>query len=302
MSYDHYGYPRMMSFEQSYTCSSVSTINRPQLENGDKIIMPASALYHLALMQIDYPMLFELRNMDRVSHCGVLEFVADEGMVHMPQWMMNNLELQEGDVFKLKNVSLPKGSFIKLQPHSSDFLEISNPKAVLETSLRSFTCLTTGDTFMVLYNDMKYYIDVVETRPDYAVSVVETDCEVDFAAPLDYKEPEKPAVKEESVQEAQELSVSELRPFAGTGRRLDGKQVEEARSGQPVEVTASSPSNSSSASSRRTRGKVVFGSTESSGNNTVKGANEPVKETNQKPEKKEEPKFQPFTGKAYSLQ
>jgi ubiquitin fusion degradation protein 1 len=49
---------------------------------------------------------------------------------------------------------------------------------------------------MVAYNNKKYYIDIVETKPSNAISIIETDCEVDFAPPLDYKEPEpvKPAV------------------------------------------------------------------------------------------------------------
>lgn len=45
---------------------------------------------------------------------------------------------------------------------------------------------------MVAYNNKKYYIDIVETKPSHAISIIETDCEVDFAPPLDYKEPEKP--------------------------------------------------------------------------------------------------------------
>ena len=45
---------------------------------------------------------------------------------------------------------------------------------------------------MVAYNNKRYYIDIVETKPSNAISIIETDCEVDFAAPLDYKEPEKP--------------------------------------------------------------------------------------------------------------
>lgn len=61
----------------------------------------------------------------------------------------------------------------------------------LETSLRNYSCLTTGDTIMIAYNNKKYYIDVVETKPSPAVSIIETDCEVDFAQPLDYEEPEK---------------------------------------------------------------------------------------------------------------
>jgi ubiquitin fusion degradation protein 1 len=60
----------------------------------------------------------------------VLEFVAEEGMIYMPYWMMQNLLLQEGDIVRVKSATLPKGTFVKLQPHTKDFLDISNPKAV----------------------------------------------------------------------------------------------------------------------------------------------------------------------------
>ena len=34
-------------------------------------------------------MLFKLtnKNSDRVTHCGVLEFVADEGICYLPHWV-----------------------------------------------------------------------------------------------------------------------------------------------------------------------------------------------------------------------
>lgn len=35
-----------------------------------------------------------------------------------------------------------QGKYVKLQPFTSDFLDISNPKAVLERTLRTYTCLT----------------------------------------------------------------------------------------------------------------------------------------------------------------
>lgn len=72
----------------------------------------------------------------------------------------------------------------------------------LETTLRSYSCLTTGDTIMVAYNNKKFYIDIVETKPSSAISIIETDCEVDFAPPLDYQEPEKPS----------KTSISKKRP------------------------------------------------------------------------------------------
>lgn len=50
-------------------------------------------IYSLASLDIDYPMLFEIHNdaADRVSHCGVLEFVAEEGMIYMPNWVGTSL-------------------------------------------------------------------------------------------------------------------------------------------------------------------------------------------------------------------
>ncbi|MCI34753.1 ubiquitin fusion degradation protein, partial [Trifolium medium] len=128
-------------------------------------------------------MLFELRNpsAERTTHCGVLEFTADEGIVYLPNWMMEDMLLEEGGIVSLKSTSLVKGKFVKFQPHSKDFLDITNPKVMLEKSLRSYSCLTTGRTIMIPYNDKKYYIDVVETKPSPAISIIETDCEVDFA-------------------------------------------------------------------------------------------------------------------------
>jgi Ubiquitin fusion degradation protein UFD1 len=55
---------------------------------------------------------------------------------------MQNILLQEGDILNVKSATLPKGTFVKLQPHTKDFLDISNPKAVLEMTLRNYTCLT----------------------------------------------------------------------------------------------------------------------------------------------------------------
>ena len=42
----------------------------------------------VARLNIVYPMLFKLVNekSNRVTHCGVLEFVADEGRIYLPYW------------------------------------------------------------------------------------------------------------------------------------------------------------------------------------------------------------------------
>lgn len=53
------------------------------------VIMPPSALDQLTRLNVEYPMLFKLTNgkKSRVTHAGVLEFVADEGKIYIPYWV-----------------------------------------------------------------------------------------------------------------------------------------------------------------------------------------------------------------------
>nr|XP_027083870.1 ubiquitin recognition factor in ER-associated degradation protein 1-like [Coffea arabica]XP_027083871.1 ubiquitin recognition factor in ER-associated degradation protein 1-like [Coffea arabica] len=183
--------------------------------------MPASALDCLSALRIHYPMMFSIQNIyddsgGRTSHCGVLEFTAEEGSIFAPQWMMDSLKILEGDLVLLKSVYLPKGTFVKLQPHTTDFINLSNPKAVLEKTLQRYACLTTGDTITISHDKKKFQIDVLEAEPSPAISIIDTDCEVDFAAPLDYKEPEKKA--SQKAEEEKPKFVA----FSGLARRVDG--------------------------------------------------------------------------------
>ncbi|TYH24033.1 hypothetical protein ES288_A03G059700v1 [Gossypium darwinii] len=297
-------------FKQCYRCYSVSFINKSlqaHLEKGDKAIMPPSALDRLASLHVDFPLLFELTNapVGRVSHCGVLEFIADEGLMYLPHWMMENLLLEEGDIVLVKSTSLAKATYVKLQLHTMDFLDISNPKAILEITLRSYSCLTVGDTIMVPYNDKKYYIDIVEAKPSPAVSVIETDCEVDFAPPLDYKEFEKPAPSLHSNKRPLEVEEELPRkikfvPFSGSARRLDGELA-----AMPVSPLLKQNSNvgnetvaSGSYTSRQQAGKLVFGlNGNRPQNKTTKVA---MKNSSQEPRREKQP-VQAFTGKKYKL-
>ena len=48
------------------------------------------------------------------------------------QWLMNNLNINEGDTIQLRRVTLPRATYIKLQPHTADFLEVNDTKAMLD--------------------------------------------------------------------------------------------------------------------------------------------------------------------------
>ncbi|KAL1304496.1 hypothetical protein AAFC00_003485 [Neodothiora populina] len=197
---------RARRFDEYYRCYPVAMMPGPERDaanHGGKIFLPASALDKLTTLHISYPMLFELINgsvtnedgQPKKTHSGVLEFIAEEGRCYLPFWLMQILSIEPGDLLQVKSTDLSPGNFIKLQPQSPDFLDISDPKAVLENVFRSYSCLTVGDVFTFSYNDHVYEIAVLEVKPDdgvkRAISVQETDLSVDFATPVGYKEPER---------------------------------------------------------------------------------------------------------------
>ncbi|CAH1731090.1 unnamed protein product [Aphis gossypii] len=206
---------------------------REDVERGGKIIMPPSALDILTRLNINYPMLFKLTNKksNRQTHCGVLEFIADEEKIYIPYWMMKNLLLDEGDVVQVESVSLEVATFSKFQPQNSEFLDITNQKAVLENCLRNFACLTTGDIIAIKYNQKVYEMCVLETKPGNAVSIIECDMNVEFAAPVGYQEPKhekKPAAEEMMIDPADLMpEPTGFVAFKGSGNRLDGKKKKE---------------------------------------------------------------------------
>lgn len=105
---------------------------------------------------------------------------------------MESLLVDAGDILQLKSTSLAPASLVKLQPQSTSFLDISDPKAVLERAFRDFATLTQGDIFKFKYNDIVYEVAVLEVKPTsekMGVSMLETDVEVDFAPPVGYVEP-----------------------------------------------------------------------------------------------------------------
>ena len=80
----------MSTFKEQYRCYSMVFSNKSseEIKNGGKIIMPPSALEKLARLNITYPILFKLSTTkDTHTHCGVLEFVAEEGRIYIPNWV-----------------------------------------------------------------------------------------------------------------------------------------------------------------------------------------------------------------------
>eukprot|EP00128_Syssomonas_multiformis_P001873 Colp12_sorted_trinity150504_noHs@13293 len=202
------------TFSRTYRCYPMTFMTQKdttEIDSGGKIFMPSSALEQLTRLNITYPMLFELKNLEtgKTSHCGVLEFIAPEGHIYVPTWMMNNLLISAGDLIQLKSATLPLCNFSTFQPQSVDFLDISNPKAVLERALRNFACLTEGDIIAIKYNKKIYELLVVEVKPGKAVTIIECDMQVEFKAPVGYVDPSEEYKRKKAEEEAARKAAEE---------------------------------------------------------------------------------------------
>ena len=234
-------------FIEVYKAFPAKMVYREDIELSNSIILPQSALNVLSGMKnfsdSRNPILFRILNIELniSTHCGVAEFTAEEGTCYLPSNMFDKLCLMEGQQVNVRNAVLKPGTFIKLQPHKTEFIENPNPKTILEYNLRNYFCVTEGDTISVKFGKKIYQIDVVQCKPDKAIRTLNTDIVVDFCPPKDYKEP--PKVKKEnnlsgsSIKfNSNEKVMKKLTPeeikkqiedkkFSGHHFRMDGKQV-----------------------------------------------------------------------------
>jgi len=138
---------------------------------------------------------------------------------------MYHLLLEEGDEIHVESIQmLPSATYVRFEPQSKTFLDITNPKAVLEKVLRNFSCLTKGDLISINYLNRNYELFVLELKPSNVVSIIECDMEVDFAPPIGYVEPKTLPTTITTVNEQQLYkNPTTFIPFHGQGNRLSGK-------------------------------------------------------------------------------
>merc|ERR1719272_600991 len=78
---------------------------------------------------------------------------------------------------------------MKFRPHETAFIDLPDPKAILERELTNYATVFQGDTISIDHMGRAYLIDVIECRPKPQICIVEADVNLDFEAPLDYVEP-----------------------------------------------------------------------------------------------------------------
>lgn len=189
------------------------------LENSDKILIPQSIMMKINSQTRELPsqlifsikkMIFDENNMFYANDCKcqLFEFVEGIDNIYIPSRIMQSLWLKENDLISLEYITypLPMGTKIILKPHTSDFLEIMDTKDFLENGLnKNYSILNQNDTISIPYQEKIMYFDVLKTEPNSTILISDTDLEVDFEAPFDYREEKVKKQEDTNVDDIEEI-------------------------------------------------------------------------------------------------
>ena len=221
-----------LQFVEIYTVGDPRTIhipNRKTFENGGKLILGHDILQRLLdknIIEEGKGMHFRIHSPAHkiVIHCGVLDFSGANTLLYAPSWIMEYCNIRPGDSVVIASINLEPGTFMKIQPQSTKFLEIDDPEAVLTNLLPNFSCIMRGQYLRFEHANIKYDIKILDTKPDVAVSLLNTNITVEFAEPVGYteylEEQKKKYLERKRLEEAKK--ADEAMGFIG-GRRLDGR-------------------------------------------------------------------------------
>lgn len=154
--------------------------------------------------------------------------------------LMSHLGFSEGSNIRINGASLPKGKFVKLEPQELTFLELSDPKAVLEKALSHFPSLTLNSVIEISHQSIQLMFKILEIKPDHktGIEIRNTDIEVDFAPPVGYVPPApQPRAPPPTMASKLGINVDATHDdksskaaagydaFVGTGHSVGGKRI-----------------------------------------------------------------------------
>ena len=188
---------------QTLMCFSLACSDKPahvieRVAYSNKIFLPESMLYQYK--QEQFPLYFQLTHPEYgiTCVCGVEEFTGPPGCFVVPQRIMEHLLCTEGSNINIQLCHPLKGTYLKLKPQKTAFINLSDPRAILEKFLsKDYPVVSLGDTISINYLDTIYHIDITDCQPSNSVDILNTNVNLDFDAPADYVEPSK--ITEEPV-------------------------------------------------------------------------------------------------------
>ena len=142
---------------------AVNEASGRRIARSGQLLLPSNCLAEMSTMNLPYPLQFLVKTFKGKTCCaGVLEFDAPAGQVIFPDWLFQQLQLTPGEMVRLSTTTLPRGKLMKIRPQSRKFIELSNPKLLLEQQLQNYPVLNKGSSIVLYYCQQEFIIDIMD--------------------------------------------------------------------------------------------------------------------------------------------
>lgn len=204
-------------FQTQLVAVSASSAGLAKLNDGGRVMLPATVLEAISKLTMVFPLQFKITAFrQKPVYAAVLEFNAEMGTTVLPDWMFQQLQLRHNTPVKVETCNLGEGHIVKLQPHNKAFIQLQDPRLVLEKHLVNYPILFKGACIVIKYAGREFVIDVVDIldKRDRSVDAVltaradaqATELKVEFDRPLDMP----PSPTNEVTQVASPLAGSNV--------------------------------------------------------------------------------------------
>jgi translation initiation factor 1 (eIF-1/SUI1) len=176
-------------------------------------------------------------SIDTFCYCGVQDFTADEGLVYIPNHLLDQLAINGCDVVTVKYINnVPKGEFVVIEPLNKEIFDIKDLDKYLEKVISGYCVLYQNQVINFQYEDNNYKIlikkikavDDIETN---LIDVVNTDLFFDIHNKFLEEELRLKELEEKRLKELEELKMKEQeiaqtnKLFLGEGKKVGGNTV-----------------------------------------------------------------------------
>jgi hypothetical protein len=167
-------------------------------------------------------------SIDTFTYCGVQDFTADEGLVYIPNHLLDQMAINGCDIVTIKYINnVPKGEFVVIEPLNKEIFDIKDLDKYLEKIISGYCVLYQNQIINFIYEDNNYKIlikkikaiDDIETN---LIDVVNTDLFFDIHNKFLEEELRQKELEELRQKELEELRQKEL-------EELRQKELEELR-------------------------------------------------------------------------
>lgn len=182
--------------------------------------LPGNILYELNQPKFSPPYYFSIESsFGTISFCGVIEFTSDDGIIMVPNGVLENMNVYGSDFVTVRLIdNIPKGQFIQIEPLEKEIYQIHELDKFLEKSISNYCLLYPNQIINLIHQNIKYSILIksIQINDDIEnncglIDIVNTDIKIDIYNKFQAEElEEKRKLEEKKINITRDKNIAKI--------------------------------------------------------------------------------------------